>query len=121
MKRAQTGALVIVVVSFLAACSSATDGTGESEVSEIAEVSRQSMGDEWPLTVEAGTLSCQGSGGIGEVVFTAEDGTRYSVNGLAKQTGKYEDIMSIWAEDPNLAGLKINMSPLLERGLALCE
>jgi hypothetical protein len=79
------------------------------------------MGSEWPLTVDRGELSCNGSGGVGEVVFTSKDGTEYSVNGLAKGTGKYTDIMDIWADDPSVSGLKIDMGPLTEKGLSLCK
>lgn len=85
------------------------------------EIERSDLGDKWPLTVDRGTLRCEGSGGIGDVIFTTEDGTEYSVNGAAKSTGKYEDIMEIWADNPDVEGLKVDMSALTERGLALCD
>lgn len=82
-------------------------------------VSRSIMGEAWPLTVEDGVLAYDGSPGIGAVTLTT-GGTTYAVNGIASQRGAYADIKSIWADDPNAAGLKKDIGPLIERGLALC-
>ncbi|GAB3783882.1 hypothetical protein GCM10027601_17000 [Nocardioides ungokensis] len=80
------------------------------------------MGKKWPLTVDSGTLSCDGSNGVGAVVFTASDGTKYALNGTAKSSGNYADIRPIWADDKALGyGLKKDISPLIDKGLTLCE
>jgi hypothetical protein len=42
----------------------------------------------------------------------------YAVNGLAKGQG-FKDIEPIWADDPE-TGLKKNIGPIIDRGLALC-
>jgi hypothetical protein len=45
----------------------------------------------------------------------------YAVNGLAKGTDKYADIMAIWADNPDVPGLKKDMSGLTDEGLSLCD
>ena len=79
-------------------------------------VKRSDYGDAWPLTVDSGTLRCEGAGAV---VFVAPDGTEYGVNGMAS---KYADIDPIWvAPDPSLPNLRKSIGPLIERGLALCD
>jgi hypothetical protein len=74
------------------------------------------MGKQWPLTVDSGTLSCDGSDGVGSVTFET-GGKLYAVNGLARQDG-YADITPIWAKAGY--GLRKNIGPLIDRGLKLC-
>lgn len=78
-------------------------------------VTRADFGDDWPLTVESGTLSCQPGRAV---VFLAPDGTAYGVNGSAAD---YEDIDPIWAENPGGPGPKKDIGPLITAGLALCD
>ena len=76
-------------------------------------------GDRWPLTVESGRVECRG---WASVVFHT-GGKTYAVNGLALSLTDYPDIREIWRDDPDDAygqGLKIDISPILDRGLALC-
>lgn len=102
--------IVIGAIALLAVAGCGAEGT---------EVSRDDFGSSWPLTVDSGTLRCEGEGGFGAVVINA-DGTDYAVNGVAKGQG-YEPIDPIWADDPELAGLKVSIGPLIDRGLALCK
>lgn len=88
--------------------------------SNQVRITKDEYGDDWPFTVSEGVLEGAGSGGLGEVLFTA-DGVTYAVNGTAKQTGKYVDIEKIWADDPALEGLKKNIGPIVDRGLGLCK
>lgn len=74
----------------------------------------------WPLTVPEGTLACESLGGrLGRVTITA-NGTTYWVNGLAKGTHRFADLDEIWRADPSFPAIKVNIGPLLDRGLALC-
>ncbi|KLO45365.1 hypothetical protein ABH37_00790 [Mycobacterium haemophilum] len=74
----------------------------------------------WPLTVSEGTLACHPLGAhLGRVTFTS-GGTTYWVNGTAKAAHKYADLDDIWRDNPDIPGTKINIGPLLDRGLALC-
>lgn len=86
------------------------------------EVSRASMGNDWPLTVDEGRLVCIGSDGAGAVIFVGPDGMNYAVNGIAKeQMDAAPDIDRIWANDRKSgAGLKKDLDPLIQRGLDLC-
>jgi hypothetical protein len=81
-------------------------------------VSRADFGEEWPLTVDSGVLSCEGAG---SVYFTADDGRRYAVNGTAMTAGDAQRIDAIWADDPTGLSPKKNIGPLIDTGLKLCE
>jgi hypothetical protein len=84
-------------------------------------VTRAMMGDDWPLTVDAGQLACNAQG---HVTF-ASGGVTYAVNGTAKGAiangAPYQPIDTIWLDDPNVAGLKLSLQPLLDIGLSLCK
>lgn len=82
-------------------------------------VSRETMKDEWPLTVSGGVLSCE----RGAVTFSA-NGITYAVNGTAMTHGKYlgwRDIREVWKDNPAIPGTKINIGPMIEKGLLLCR
>lgn len=110
-------ALAVLPILLLSACSASDDGgNGDSD----KEVSRDDYGAEWPLTVDSGTLECKGSGGVGEATITV-DGTKYALNGIAKGNDAYADIRPIWADSPDFAGVKQDISVLIEDALPLCE
>jgi hypothetical protein len=105
------------------------------------EVSSADLGENWPLTVERGTLVYEEPGAV---LFVYE-GTTYHLNGLAKGIEKrdhrgWKDIDPLWAHDPDAEPLerpadwdeeeegpwedypwKRNIGPLIQRGLALGE
>lgn len=74
----------------------------------------------WPLTVKWGYLRCEPSirTNFERVVFTAPDGTEYAVNASAHGVG-YVGITPIWKRGKE--GTKVDIEPLRDRGLALCE
>jgi hypothetical protein len=72
--------------------------------------------DHWRLTVESGTLHCDGDA----VTFETADGRTYAVNGTAIGRHEHPEIDAIWADDPALAGLKKNIGPLIDKGVELC-
>ena len=119
MRKLACAATVALVV--LAGCGEASS-SGDGAADDPGAVSRAEFGADWPLTVDRGTLSCDGPG----VVFTTDDGEEYAVNGTAKGSG-YPGIEPIWREDPDLAlddggpPLRVDISPLIDRGLELCE
>jgi Protein of unknown function (DUF2511) len=120
-------ATIVLALPFIAvACSPqqpASGGSGAAQPqlspNEI-KISKQDFGNDWPFTVSEGVLACKGSGGAGEVVFTA-NGASYAVNGVAKGTKKYRPIEEVGAENPSLPGTKKNIGPIIERGLKLCR
>lgn len=99
-----------------------TDSSADASASGDGKISKASFKGEWPLTVKAGTLSCEGSGGVGKVWLQADDGTTYAINGLAVGEAKANGghvVDEIWAEDKY--GLRPDVSPIIDAGLALCE
>lgn len=77
-------------------------------------MSRDSLGRRWPLTVPYAVVDCQGT----SVTLTAPDGTRYAVNGTARSQTSLPDVDPIWADAGY--GLKKNISPIIDHGLAMC-
>lgn len=73
--------------------------------------------DPWPLSVQEGTLICHE---VDAVTFTGDEGV-YAVNGMAMGREIGEDIDPIWLDNPALEGMKINIGPLIDLGLTLCE
>lgn len=88
-------------------------------------VTKNDLGKEWPLTVDYGVVNCESKevGGMALKIATlvAPDGKKYALNGTAKSHTEAADIQTVWAPDPELAGLKINMQPLIERALQRCS
>ena len=78
------------------------------------KVTRADFDDEWPLTVDGGTLRCDGDAVTFEV-----DGTTYAVNGTAMGRDAGADIDPIWAPG-EVEGLKMNIGVLIDWGLELC-
>jgi hypothetical protein len=119
--------LVVVIVAIVGSISDEDGTDDDGRVDSVQEeeefagnetsISSDEFGNEWPLTVDEGIVRCEGAG---EVYFTA-DGTTYSVNGLAMGNSDLPDIDVIWADDPEISGLKINISPIIDRGLELCD
>jgi hypothetical protein len=122
----RTVLLIAIVTALASACSASgmsssdnTEDVNSGKTEEIAsgnteEVSRSDFGSNWPLTVESGTLACEGAGAV---TFTTS-GTTYAVNGMAQGMDQYAEIDPIWADEGG--GLKKNIGPLIDRGLSLC-
>jgi len=91
-----------------------TEEAVTTKTTNAIPISRADYGDAWPLTVDSGTLTCEPGHAV---VFRAPDGKEYGVNGAA---GDRPDIGPIWADDPTGIAPKLDLSPLIEAGLALC-
>lgn len=83
------------------------------------------FGDKWPLTVPYVVAHCQNITVAGRhlqvATVDAPDGKTYAANGTAKDHGNYLDIDPIWAPNPDVSGLKIDISPVIDSALALCS
>ena len=118
--------ILLALPFIIVACSHQQPTSGGSSTAQPklspneTKISKQEFGNDWPFTVDEGILACKGSGGVGEVVFTA-NGASYAVNGVAKGTKKYRPIEEVWAENPTVPGTKKNIGPIIERGLKLCR
>ena len=85
------------------------------------QVSEQQLGEQWPLTVPSGRVSCVlNSGGGKAVTFISPDGKEYALNGTAKGPGKLLPIEGIWKPDPTNPPAKKNIGVLIDEGLKLC-
>jgi hypothetical protein len=119
-RRLITPTVLALVLSACGAYKSFTSTPEDSSSKPVAassslDVSRADFGDEWPLTVGSGTLSCDGDA----VTFTT-GGTTYGVNGTARTLNEWPDIDPIWAKDPSGLAPKKDIGPLIDRGLDLC-
>ena len=79
-------------------------------------ISRADYGDDWPFTVEEGTLICD----LRQVTF-AHDGVVYGLNRTARATGLYEDIAPLQVEDASSEDGRKSLEPLVEDGRDLCR
>ena len=88
-----------------------------------ANINESEYGEKWPLTVAGGTINCTPIGNLGIVTFTSNEKT-YAVNGTARSRAKqngWREIDEIWKANPSIPGIKINISPVLDKGLSLCK
>ena len=87
-------------------------------------ITRDDLGNGWPLTVDFGALDCRTSVVDGitlqSVTFRVPN-MQYALNGTANTHTPFPEIEPIWADDPDAKGLKIDISPLIDRGLARCK
>jgi hypothetical protein len=108
--------VLALAAALIAGCGGDQSGGGDGDDPSSITVSASDFGDEWPLTVDSGTLRCEPPSAV---VFET-GGTEYGVNGMAVTNG-YDEIDPIWADDPEGISPKVSISPLIERGLELCE
>ena len=78
----------------------------------------------WPFTIESGELRCIGQAGDPGVFIAAANGAVYALNPaamrMAARVGARADLTPIWRNDPDLAGAKANVSPMILHALKLC-
>jgi hypothetical protein len=98
--------LAVAVLVVLAGC-------GQDD--ERLELSREQLGEQWPLTVERGVLACEDR----DLTITA-DGTTYALGAGGDGTGRGEPIDPVHAEDEELPGARKSLGPLISRALELC-
>ena len=76
---------------------------------------------DWPLTIDGGVLTCT----TGAVFITDQDGEMWPLNGKARshhaRFGAKPGLEPIWRVNQKLAPMRIDIGPLIKRGLALCD
>lgn len=82
----------------------------------LSVVTHAEMGDAWPLIVEDGTIICSGA----SILLRTNRGL-FAVNGTARGQHKWKDIRDITKPDPNIAGLLMDVQPIIDRGLLVCR
>ena len=98
---------ILAIASVLVAC-------GNNGV----EVTESEFGNEWPLTVSSGSISCLNEGGTKLALFE-HNGQTYQLNGAAQSRG-YTSINAIWKDNPNIPGAKMSIAPLINAALNEC-
>lgn len=83
---------------------------------QLSYVSRTEFGDTWPLTVEDGTIICDGA----SILLRTNHGL-FAVNGTARGQHRWKDIRDITNADPHTPGLLMNVQPIVDRGLKSCS
>lgn len=84
-------------------------------------ISAENFGDDWPFTFAEGYVACHAGNAV--TVMAAESGRMYPLNGAAK--GKavalgLDDLQTVWRDSTQIAGTKVSVSAVIERGLKLC-
>jgi hypothetical protein len=121
--------VIIVASALVVACGGGTTTPSTAPVEQPTQrpaatpsgnISVADFGDDWPFTVQSGTLSCQESRGQPVATFTDnENGIMWALNGVAISAGFPELDDTIWLDNPSTAG-KVPISDLIRRALALC-
>lgn len=113
------GPLIERGLALCAAAAGPTTSTGGSN-RPAGLVERQTWSDgQWPFTVDTATLFCT-KAASGERVTVVAGGEMYALNGTAKSAKLWPPFDPIWLDNPNIAGVKVNIGPMIDRGLALC-
>jgi hypothetical protein len=74
---------------------------------------------DWPLTVPEAVVRCEETNGRPAVSLQTTDGRRYGVNAAAVAQG-LPRIDPIWLRDDDMPGGRVDLAPVLDRGVALC-
>jgi hypothetical protein len=74
---------------------------------------------QWPFTVPEGVLMCTNTGSIPKQVTFIANYVMYGVNGTAR-LGGFADPTAIVRDNPAIPGTKVDVRPVIRRGLALC-
>ncbi|EFH7911899.1 DUF2511 domain-containing protein [Escherichia coli] len=97
---------------------------GASAAEKTQDLDGAKFGEDWPLTFEKATVSCVN----GKYAFVYDKATddRYPLNGFAidgVKSGKLEgsNIDTVWKDNPEYAGVKIPLDPVMDAATALWE
>lgn len=126
----RAGCGIVAVVAVLLIIVAAALGSSEEDdpasaptstpAPDRAEISRATMGEAWPFTVESGRLACKSLGGsVGAVTFTTGN-TTYALNGIARTSGQYADGFEIQRFDSSGVASG-DLNAVIARGLDLCK
>lgn len=113
---------VAVVTAALSGCSaSSSAGSASQPPNRWVMLAAAQYGSAWPLTADRAIVRCYRSGGAEEVTVTI-NGTEYAVNSAARTTGKWKDFTTsgYWKADPSGLDQKVDIGPLIEKGLEIC-
>jgi hypothetical protein len=99
--------MVGLMVGFLSAMALLPEPSREG-----IEIRQAEYGDHWPFAIQRGRLRCEGTGAV---ILTAR-GKDYAVNGMAGTRCASIQPVRKSTNDP-----KIDIGPIISRGLTLCN
>lgn len=85
-------------------------------------VSDEVFGIDWPFAFEEGYVACHAGNPV--TVMDAETGRMYPLNGAAKgkaNTLGLDDLETVWRDSPEIAGTRVSVGAVIEKGLQLCQ
>ncbi len=114
----------LLVTGLLALAMAGCGGEDTPPKNEVA-VDKASFTGKWALAVDSGLIGCDNNA----VYIKANDGNTYALNGTAQKRIKQMGLnwlpvdrdSSVWLDDPNNKGAKIDVSDMIAVGLKLCE
>jgi hypothetical protein len=115
--------LIMLGVAFVALIAVFVWSQSGPQSSPRGFVSREMMGDAWPLSVDSGILRCLD----GRMIVLEANGTTHAVNSLAAGAKtasgdlRWPNIKELSVARADAEGLIKNVQPLVDRGLALCQ
>jgi hypothetical protein len=108
--------VILLGVALIASIARAVAGT--------ATIRAADYGDRWPFTVSEGVIECTLFQENLHILTFASGGKTYGLNGTARNLARekgYAEIAAIWKDDPKNTGTKINIGPVIDKALSLCE
>ncbi|MFC8731561.1 DUF2511 domain-containing protein [Luteimicrobium sp. NPDC057192] len=111
---AAAAAILLAVTGCSSDSGTSNDGLADQPIDGVSYAADH--GETWPLTVDKVSVLCPGNNQL----VIAAGGQSYAVNGLAKQTGEYDDIFDIWKDDPDNPGAKLDLTPVQELAESIC-
>ena len=116
-------AWLIVVVLLIGVCndpnseSSAPVSSIEQGIQAGRLVTQDELGDRWPFTVASGYVDC-----IQDDTPVFRSSTRtYGLTGYGTTNLGLPEIDPIWKDNPNIAGVKISLTPITNLARQQCE
>lgn len=85
-------------------------------------ISATDFADAWPFTFEEAYVACHAGNAV--TVMDAESGRMYPLNGAASGKARalgLDDLQSVLLDNPEIPGTKVSVSPVIEKGLTLCQ
>lgn len=81
------------------------------------------VAEEWPLTVDEGEAYCtEPSAALLRVPAGQPEGGIYGLNGMADSVvDGLKPLEDVWRENPDIDGTRINIGPLIDIALAMCD
>jgi len=78
------------------------------------EIKKEKFNGNWPFSLAKVQIEK-----VNFELYVIANNERYALNGYAAQTKKGKDIDAIWMDDPQIIGVKVSLSDVINFGLKL--